>query len=315
MNYLFHFMLQNTPPEEQEGIYKALFDCNCDISEENRFVVPFIVAAAVPCGLLYKEHLELNPTVSDTFTALMNCSRTNQIAINMIMFALKMAGCCPVKMERIQETSSQSNDIHALEDDKIKQSVLFHKLLVDIINALPAELRRQVIYESSEYLSSNPVHTQMLHVHFLRLIQATVIGYRNVTKLHAMIESIRRPDILDDIDEYCREVGLPVLCRQGKNGILNLSIKYHIYRGSVHTTTTICSKILHSVIKHCSCAIQVYALWCIPNNAILLKETIQKHLPRMCLSWSHWRTEGILVCTVWQLFVVLIICVLTHSIL
>ena len=217
-------MLQNNPPEEQEGLYKALSHCNCDISEENRFVVPFIIAATVPCGMLYKEHLKLNPTVSDTFTALMNCSRTNQIAINMITFALKMAGCCPMKIERIpnvgtQETSTQSNDIHTLEDDKIKQNVLFHKLLVDIINALPADLRRQVIYMSSGYLSSNPVYTQMLHVHFLRLIQATVIGYRNVTKLHAMIESIRRPDILDDIDEYCREVGLPVLHRQGKNGI------------------------------------------------------------------------------------------------
>ena len=140
----------------------------------------------------------------------------------MIMFALRMVGCCPVKIQQIrnagtQQTSTQNDDIHTLEDDRIKQSVLFHKLLVDIINDLPADQRRQVIYESSEYLSCNPVHTQMLHVHFLRLIQGTVIGYKDVTKLHATIESIRRPDILDTIDEYCREVGLPVLRRQGKS--------------------------------------------------------------------------------------------------
>lgn len=140
----------------------------------------------------------------------------------MITFALRMTGCCPVKIQRIrnagtQQTSTQSDDIHTLEDDKIKQSVLFHKLLVDIINDLPADQRRQVIYDSSEYLSWNPVHTQMLHVHFLLLIQGTVIGYKDVTKLHAMIESIRRPDILDTIDKYCREVGLPVLHRQGES--------------------------------------------------------------------------------------------------
>ena len=127
-----------------------------------------------------------------------------------------------MKIQRIrnvgtQQTSTQNDDIHTLEDDRIKQSVLFHKLLVDIINDLPADQRRQVIYQSSGYISRNPVHTQMLHVHFLHLIQGTVIGYKDVTKLHAMIESIRRSDILDTIDEYCREVGLPVLHRQGKS--------------------------------------------------------------------------------------------------
>ena len=215
------YPLQNTmdhTPEEQESLYKALFVCHCHISEENHFIVPFICASAVPHGVLYKKNLESIPTVPETFTALFNYSSTNEISLALIKFALKIAGCPPEKIEQVQnddvqETNLQRDDTRTPE---ITQGLEFHKLLVDIINALPADLRCQMISMSSGFLSRNPTHTNSLYVHFLHFIQAKIIGINNVTKLHKMIESVGRQDLLDAIDTYCEEFGLPVLPRQGK---------------------------------------------------------------------------------------------------
>ena len=211
----------DSAPREQEQLYKALFDCNRYISEENRFIVPFICVSAIPCGLLYKENLESTPTVSDTFTALFNRTQTKEISLTLIKFALEVAGCPSEKIEQVQNASVQETGtiqgIHTLHSDEVRQGLQFHKLLVDTINALTADLRRQVISMSSGYLSSNPIHTECLHVHFLCLIQENVIGCKDVSNLHEFIESIRRQDILDRIDEYCREVGLPILPRTRKS--------------------------------------------------------------------------------------------------
>ena len=211
----------DSAPEEQKQLYKALFDCNRHIPEENRIIVPFICVSAVPCGLLYKENLESIPTVSDTFTALFNCTQTNEIALTLIKFALEVAGCPSEKIEQVQNAGVQETGtiqgIHTLHNDEVRQGLQFHKLLVDIVNDLTADLRRQLINMSSGYLSSNPIHTECLHVHFLRLIQENVIGLKDVSKLHEFIESIRRQDILDRIDEYCRDVGLPILARTCKS--------------------------------------------------------------------------------------------------
>lgn len=211
-------------PKEQEQLYKALFDCNLHIPEDRRFTVPFICVSAVPCGLLYKENLESIPTVSDTFTALFNCKQTKEIAVTLIKFALEVAGCPSEKIEQVQNAGIQetgtNQGIQTLQNDEVRQGLQFHKLLVDIVNALPADLRRQLINMGSGYLSSNPNHTESLHVHILRLIQENMIGRNDVSKLHAMIESIRRQDVLDSIDEYCSEVGLPILPRTCKTCFL-----------------------------------------------------------------------------------------------
>ena len=211
----------DSAPEEQKQLYKALFDCNRYISEENRFIVPFICVSTIPCGLLYKQNLESIPTVSDTFTALFNRTQTKGISLTLIKFALEVAGCPSEKIEQVQNAGVQETgtiqDIHTLHNDEVRQGLQFHKLLVDIINALTADLRRQVISMSSGYLSSNPIHTECLHVHFLRLIQENVIGHRDISNLHEFIESIRRQDILDRIDEYCTEVGLSILPRTRKS--------------------------------------------------------------------------------------------------
>lgn len=211
----------DSAPKEQEQLYKALFDCNLYIPKDRRFTVPFICVSAVPCGLLFKENLESIPPVPDTFTALFNFKQTNEIALTLIKFALEVAGCPSEKIEQVQNAgvceTGTDQGIHTLQNTEVRQGLQFHELLVDIVNGLPADLRRQVISMSSGNLSSNPAHTECLHVHFLRLIQENVIGRRDVSKLHEFIESIRRQDILDRIDKYCREVGLPILPRRRKS--------------------------------------------------------------------------------------------------
>ena len=222
---LLHFkywqIVMDSAPKEQEQLYKALFDCNHHIPEDRRFTVPFICVSAVPCGLLYKENLESIPTVSDTFTALFNCKQTKEIAITLIKFALEVAGCPSEKIEQVQNAAIQetgtNQGIHTLQNAQVRQGLQFHKLLVDIVNALPGDLRRQLINMGSGHLSSNPIHTESLHVHFLCLIQQNVIGRNDVSMLHQFIEAIRRQDILDRIDEYCREVGHSILPRTRKS--------------------------------------------------------------------------------------------------
>ena len=218
----------DSAPQEQEQLYKALFDCDLYIPKDRRFTVPFICVSAVPCGLLFKENLESIPTISDTFTALFNCKQTNEIALTLIKFALEVAGCPSEKIEQVQNAGVLETDtdqgIHTLQNTEVRQGLQFHELLVDIVNALPADLRRQVISMGSGYLSSNPIHTECLHVHFLRLIQKNVIGRKDVSKLHEMVEAIRRPDILDCIDEYCTEFGLPILPRNSKS-CLNILVQ------------------------------------------------------------------------------------------
>lgn len=104
-----------------------------------------------------------------------------------------------------------------IDSHEVRQGLQFHVLLVDIVNALPADLRNQLIHMSSGYLGSSPSYTEYLHVHFLHLIQNKKIGCKDVSKLHEMIEAIRRTDILDHIDEYCTEFGLPILPRNSKS--------------------------------------------------------------------------------------------------
>ena len=205
----------DNPQEEQEHLYDALYNCNQNLSDDNRFVVPFICVSAVPYGRLYKENLEDIPTVTDTYNALLNYDKTNQVAISLIKYVLHIAGCPSERIEQIEGASVQETSLHGDHNDEISRGLRFHKLLIDIINGLPSNLKRQVISASSGHLSSNPIHTELLHVQFLQLIQRNVIGRRDVTKLHDWIESIGRNDILDLIDNYCSEVGVPILPRKG----------------------------------------------------------------------------------------------------
>ena len=209
------------PPEEQEDLYQALYNCNQSLPEDSRFVVPFICVSAVPYGRLYKENLEGIPTVTDTYNALLNCDKTNQVAIPLIKFALRIAGCPCDRIEQIEGTSVQEASLQSNYSDEclaseVSRGLQFHELLVDIISGLPSDQKRQVISMSSGHLKSNPIHTEILHVQFLQLIQANVFGRNNVTKLHYWFESIRRDDILDRIDKYCTQSGIPILPRQGK---------------------------------------------------------------------------------------------------
>lgn len=211
----------DNPPEEQEDLYQALYNCNQSLPDDSRFVVPFICVSAVPYGRLYKENLEGIPTVTDTYNALLNCDKTNQVAIPLIKSALRIAGCPCDRIEQIegtsvQEASLQSNYNDECHASEISKGLRFHELLIDIIAGLPSDLKRQVISMSSGHLMSNPIHTEMLHVQFLQLIQANVIGRNDVTKLHNWFESIRRNDILDQIDIYCTQIGIPTLPRQGR---------------------------------------------------------------------------------------------------
>lgn len=211
----------DNPPEEQEHLYQALYNCNQSLPDDRRFVVPFICVSAVPYGQLYKENLEGIPTVTDTYNALLNCDKTNQVAIPLIKFALHIAGCPCDRIEQIEGTSVQEASLQSNYDDEchaseISKGLRFHELLIDIINGLPSDLKRQVISMSSGHLMSNPIHMEMLHVQFLQLIQANVIGRNDVTKLHNWFESIRRNDILDRIDIYCTQIGIPTLPRQGR---------------------------------------------------------------------------------------------------
>ena len=211
----------DNPPEEQEHLYQALYNCNQSLPDESRFVVPFICVSAVPYGRLYKENLEGIPTVTDTYNALLNCDKTNQVAIPLIKFALRIAGCPCGRIEQIEGTSVQEASLQSNYSDEclaseVSRGLQFHELLVDIISGLPSDQKRQVISMSSGHLKSNPIHTEILHVQFLQLIQANVFGRNNVTKLHYWFESIRRDDILDRIDKYCTQSGIPILPRQGK---------------------------------------------------------------------------------------------------
>lgn len=211
----------DNPPEEQEHLYQALYNCNQSLPDDSRFVVPFICVSAVPYGRLYKDNLEGIPTVTDTYNALLNCDKTNQVAIPLIKSALRIAGCPCDRIEQIegtsvQEASLQSNYNDECHASEISKGLRFHELLIDIIAGLPSDLKRQVISMSSGHLMSNPIHTEMLHVQFLQLIQANVIGRNDVTKLHNWFESIQRNDILDQIDIYCTQIGIPTLPRQGR---------------------------------------------------------------------------------------------------
>jgi len=214
----------DNPPEEREDLYQALYNCNQSLPDDSRFVVPFICVSAVPCGRLYKENLEGIPTVTDTFNALLNCDKTNQVAIPQIKFALHIAGCPCDRIEQIESASIIEANLQSNYDDEcqafdheISRGLRFHELLIDIINNLTPDVKRQVISMSSGHLMINPLHTEMLHVHFLELIQANVIGQNDVTKLHKWFKSIRRDDILDRIDKYCNQIGVPILPRQGKS--------------------------------------------------------------------------------------------------
>ena len=210
------------PPEEQEDLYQALYNCNQSLPEDSRFVVPFICVSAVPCGWLYKENLEDVATVTDTFKALLNCVKTNQVAIPVVKFALRIAGCPCDRIEQIEgasilEASLQSNydDECQAFDHEISRGLRFHELLIDIINDLTPGMKRHVISMGSCHLMINPSCTEMLHVHFLKLIQANIIGQNDVTKLYRWFTS--RDDILDRIDKYCNQIGVPILPRQGKS--------------------------------------------------------------------------------------------------
>ena len=191
----------------EEDIQKKLIGCNRMIPEGNHYIVPFMSAAVVPHGLLFGKDLESNPTVSDTFIALVNYANTRCFALVLIKFALEKSGCAAESIQELcaacRKAGSQKYpeyDVSALEKEPFFERFQFHKMLVDVSDALTGDERRRMINLGSAFIKMNLAHTDLLLLHFLRLLQGDVIGPGNVSKLKEWLEEIQRKDVVSTVD-------------------------------------------------------------------------------------------------------------------
>ena len=191
----------------EEDIQKKLIGCNRMIPEGNHYVVPFLSAAVVPHGLLFGKDLESNPTVSDTFIALVNYANTRCFALALIKFALERSGCAAESIRELCAACRKAGfrkypeyDVSVLEKEPFFERFQFHKMLVDVSDALTGDERHRMINLGSAFIKMNLAHTDSLLLHFLRLLQGDVIGPGNVSKLKEWLEDIQRIDIISTID-------------------------------------------------------------------------------------------------------------------
>ena len=194
-------------PHLEEDIQKKLIQCHHKIPESNHYIVPFICAAVVPHGRLFQKDLESNPTVADTFIALVNYHDTNCFALTLIKFALERAGCDPEMVRELCDACRKAGsqkypdyNICVLEDEPFFESVQFHKLLVDVSDALTGNERHRMINLGSPFIERNLAHTDSLLVHFLRLLQGGVIGPGNVSKIKDWLQILQRQDVITTVD-------------------------------------------------------------------------------------------------------------------
>lgn len=80
------------------------------------------------------------------------------------------------------------------------ESVQFHKLLVDVSDALTGDERHRMINLGSPFIKRNLAHTDSLLIHFLRLLQGGVIGPGNVSKIKEWLQIHQRQDVIATVD-------------------------------------------------------------------------------------------------------------------
>ena len=188
-------------PRLEEDIQKKLIQCHRMIPEGNQYIVPFICAAAVPHGRLFGKDLESNPTVSDTFIALVNYADTRCFALTLIKIALERSGCAAESIRELcaacRTAGSAKYPEYDVEKEQFFERFQFHKMLVDVSDALLGDERHRMINLGSPFIKKNLAHTDSLLVHFLHLLQGDVIGPGNVSKLKEWLEDIQRRDVVD----------------------------------------------------------------------------------------------------------------------
>ena len=193
-------------PHLEEDIQRKLIQCDRMIPEGNHCIIPFICAAAVPHGRLFHKDLESNLTVSDTFIALVNYNDTNCFALTMMKFSLERSGCARETIQELCDACRKAGsrkypeyDLQVFEKEPFFEKFRFHKMLVEVSDALTGDERRRMINLGSAFIERNLTHTDSLLIHFLRLLQGDVIGPGKVSKIKQWLKAIQRQDIISTI--------------------------------------------------------------------------------------------------------------------
>ena len=117
----------------------------------------------------------------------------------------------------IERDGADARKVKTLSENA-KENLQFRELLFMIYRQLPDDERLAVISLSCPLLnpSRHPSYTQSLLVHFMVMMQGKVISPRQVQPLHECLLIIGQMEIIDHINLYCTNKGLPQLPTRSK---------------------------------------------------------------------------------------------------
>lgn len=198
----------------------------------------FLCQAVCPKALIYPTTVHKVPNVSQCYHGLCRHSDTQEIAVSILLHVLDLVGARNPADElqriandnHIEKDGADARKVDTLPADA-KESLRFRELLFKIYRQLPDDNRLAVISLSSRILHP-PRHenyTRCLFVHFLIMMQGKVISPTHMQPLHECLLIIGQMEIIDHINTYCVEKGLPQLPLRSKTHMHGYNRYSYVY--------------------------------------------------------------------------------------
>lgn len=205
--------------------YRKLHDIGNGLPESDRPAVGFLCQAVCPRACIYLTTIHEVPSVSQCYHGLCRHSDTQAIAVSILLHVLGLVGARSASDDlqriandnQIEKDGADARKVGTLSEDA-RVSLHFRELLCMIYRQLPEDEKLAVINLSCPLLKPlrHPQYTRSLLVHFMVMMQQKLISPSDIQPLHECLLIIGQMEIIDLINSYYMERGLPQLPTRGK---------------------------------------------------------------------------------------------------
>ena len=171
---------------------------------------------------MYRKSINSTPSILQCYTALKEDQKTQPNALNLLLYIFTIVGCKKQSISELHQVMYEGQETAYMDivdslSDEDRLKVHFFKLLFFINCDLHNKEKSSLIHLSACYLNPkhNPNYTDSLFVHFKKLSEQAVISATDMLALYHWLTCMEKTTTLELIDNYCYDVGLPVLKRPG----------------------------------------------------------------------------------------------------
>ena len=187
------------------------------MSPETQSAIAFLCQSVCPRAYIYNVSLHEAPIVPRCYHGLRNFGEIQPFALSVFLYVLALVGIERANIDKLQRISMEEGieegganltKVEVVLKPEAHKSLCFRKLLFLIYQNLPRDNRTALIELTSASIQRNPTYTNCLFVHFLHLIQYSVISPNNIHLLHRCLQMIGDRETLLKLNTYCAEQGL-----------------------------------------------------------------------------------------------------------